>query len=182
MQIDSIPDGDDPKLRNGWIILSPKKSFSVYATTSKEKTEWMLHINNCIEKLTNRAKRLATSTNVAPQWIPDRNADTCMRCRKAKFTVVNRRHHCRKCGFVICGDCSKNKYLLKSQADEPVRVCDVCYTALQSTGGDYRYESAFDWLNYRIICFCLFQMMIILIRQVKVEPKISSKIPKQAVK
>ncbi len=136
MKIDSIPDGDDPKLRNGWVILSPQKSFSVYATTSKEKTEWMMHINNCIEKLlnTSRPKRI-NSTDVAPQWIPDKNADTCMRCRKAKFTVVNRRHHCRKCGFVVCGDCSKNKFLLKLQADEPVRVCDICFVALVSSGG-----------------------------------------------
>jgi hypothetical protein len=138
MKIDSIPDGDDPKLRNGWIILSPQKSFSVYATTSKEKTEWMMHINNCIEKLINGSRsRRALSSDVAPQWIPDRNADMCMRCHKAKFTVVNRRHHCRKCGFVVCGDCSKNKCLLRSQANEPVRVCDICFEETKKSGGKY---------------------------------------------
>jgi len=31
--------------------MSPKKTFCVYATTSKEKIEWMTHISNCIEKL-----------------------------------------------------------------------------------------------------------------------------------
>ena len=31
--------------------MSPKKSFGVYATTAKEKIEWMTHISNCIEKL-----------------------------------------------------------------------------------------------------------------------------------
>lgn len=118
------------ELRNGWVILSPKKSFCVYATTPKEKTEWMTHLNNCIEKLSNGKK--SASTETAPQWIPDRNADTCMRCNKAKFTVVNRRHHCRKCGFVVCGDCSKNKFLIRSQAAEPVRVCDVCFVSLNN--------------------------------------------------
>ncbi len=28
---------------------------------------------------------------VAPQWIPDKETETCMRCRIAKFTLVNRR-------------------------------------------------------------------------------------------
>lgn len=33
--------------------MSPKKTFCVYATTSKEKFEWMSHISNCIEKISN---------------------------------------------------------------------------------------------------------------------------------
>ena len=41
------------ELRNGWLIMSPKKTFCVYATTAKEKIEWMTHISNCIEKLSN---------------------------------------------------------------------------------------------------------------------------------
>ena len=39
------------ELKNGWLIMSPKKTFCVYATTSREKIEWMTHISNCIEKL-----------------------------------------------------------------------------------------------------------------------------------
>lgn len=39
-------------------------------------------------------------------------------------------HHCRNCGYVVCGDCSKNKYLLQSQSDEPLRVCNQCYEML----------------------------------------------------
>ncbi len=135
--------------------MSPKKSFCVYATTSREKTEWMTHINSCIEKLSNRkAFDPMKSVEVAPQWIPDKEADICMRCRHAKFTVVNRRvfifinegnflfyyiyyafimkHHCRNCGYVICGDCSKNKFMIPSQSDEPLRVCNSCYAILSN--------------------------------------------------
>lgn len=130
LQIKPIPDGDDPKLRNGWLIMSPVKSFSVYATTAKEKEEWITHITNCIQKL-NEGR--TSKNNLAPQWIPDKEADTCMRCNKTKFNVVNRRHHCRKCGFVICGDCSKKKYLLKLQSNEPVRVCDKCFETLSNS-------------------------------------------------
>lgn len=41
-------------LKNGWQIISAKKSFAVYAATRTEKAEWMAHINKCIQDL--RAK------------------------------------------------------------------------------------------------------------------------------
>ena len=38
-------------LKNGWQIISAKKSFAVYAATRTEKAEWMAHINKCIQDL-----------------------------------------------------------------------------------------------------------------------------------
>jgi hypothetical protein len=38
-------------LKNGWQIISTKKSFAVYAATATEKAEWMAHINKCIQDL-----------------------------------------------------------------------------------------------------------------------------------
>ena len=38
-------------LKNGWQIISPKKSFAVFAATPTEKAEWMAHINKCIADL-----------------------------------------------------------------------------------------------------------------------------------
>src|SRR4051812_11432728 len=114
--------------------MSPKKTFCVYASTSKEKIEWMTHLSNCIEKLSDGKKPPAGSI-VAPLWIADKDADVCMRCNATKFTMVNRRHHCRNCGLIVCGDCSKHKYLLPAQSNEPLRVCNFCYNALVSSGG-----------------------------------------------
>jgi hypothetical protein len=34
--------------------MSPKKTFCVYATTAREKIEWMTHISNCIDKLSSK--------------------------------------------------------------------------------------------------------------------------------
>ena len=44
------------ELRNGWMVMSPKKTFCVYATTAREKIEWMTHISNCIDKLSSKIK------------------------------------------------------------------------------------------------------------------------------
>ena len=43
--------------KNGWQIISPKKSFAVYAATPTEKSEWMAHINKCIADLLATGKR-----------------------------------------------------------------------------------------------------------------------------
>ncbi|KAJ9458769.1 Lateral signaling target protein 2 [Diplonema papillatum] len=39
------------------------------------------------------------------QWLNDREVRSCMLC-VAPFTVVRRRHHCRKCGGIFCRACS----------------------------------------------------------------------------
>lgn len=67
-----------------------------------------------------------------PIWIPDEQAPYCMleQCHKA-FSYTNRRHHCRKCGFVVCGSCSSHTAVLESgEGAAPVRVCDNCFREL----------------------------------------------------
>lgn len=51
--------------------------------------------------------------------------------------MINRRHHCRNCGNVICGNCSKNKFLIPSQSKTPVRVCDTCFEDLGTARTNY---------------------------------------------
>ncbi|XP_046860101.1 pleckstrin homology domain-containing family F member 2-like [Xenia sp. Carnegie-2017] len=120
---------DDEVLKHGWQIISQKKSFAVYAATATEKAEWMAHINKCITDLLSKTGK-QPSTEHAAVWIPDNEASLCMLCRKTKFTTLNRRHHCRKCGGVVCGDCSTKRFLLPQQSSKPLRVCDKCYSEL----------------------------------------------------
>ncbi|XP_014365563.2 pleckstrin homology domain-containing family F member 2 isoform X1 [Papilio machaon] len=120
---------DEGQYRNGWLIRTASKSFAVYAATATEKEEWMAHIEKCIEDLLRKSGKQPPSEHAAV-WVPDNEAAICMHCKKTQFTVLNRRHHCRKCGSVVCGPCSSKRWVLRGQSDKPLRVCLQCYDDL----------------------------------------------------
>lgn len=62
-------------------------------------------------------------------WKADSSADACTLCF-TKFTIFHRKHHCRKCGAVVCQQCSMHKRFLKHvDAHRDVRICDDCFAA-----------------------------------------------------
>ncbi|KAF8420531.1 FYVE zinc finger-domain-containing protein [Tirmania nivea] len=50
-----------------------------------------------------------------PEWQPDYLVRNCPICG-SPFTLFFRRHHCRKCGRVVCAQCSPNRLTLASSA------------------------------------------------------------------
>ncbi|CCF58690.1 hypothetical protein KAFR_0F00930 [Kazachstania africana CBS 2517] len=57
-------------------------------------------------------------------WI---DSDACMICSR-KFSMLNRRHHCRSCGGIFCQDHSSHFIPLPDLGIyEEVRVCDNCF-------------------------------------------------------
>jgi len=136
VKLETLEDDDQTGYKNGWLICSRGKSFAVYAATATEKQEWMAHINKCIEDLLKKSGKLKSDIHAAP-WVPDNDASKCMHCKTVEFSILVRRHHCRKCGRVVCNDCSNKRFLLPEQSKKPLRVCLQCYDELsrqQSVG------------------------------------------------
>lgn len=61
-------------------------------------------------------------------WIKDEEVNDCMVCKVSKFNLINRRHHCRRCGRVVCGLCSQKFTLIQNV---PKRTCDDCFRQLE---------------------------------------------------
>nr|XP_053652901.1 uncharacterized protein LOC128702615 [Cherax quadricarinatus] len=61
------------------------------------------------------------------EWVPDAEVRKCPICDTAIFSMFCRRHHCRRCGRVVCGSCSQHKTAVQGYDDLFVRVCSECY-------------------------------------------------------
>nr|XP_026489638.1 zinc finger FYVE domain-containing protein 26 homolog isoform X2 [Vanessa tameamea] len=63
------------------------------------------------------------------QWVEDYTADRCMVCKISIFSMIIRRHHCRRCGRVVCQGCSRNKMQVPTYpSGVKFRVCEDCFT------------------------------------------------------
>ncbi|KAF0990838.1 hypothetical protein HZS_6109 [Henneguya salminicola] len=110
----------------------------VCAYSQSDKINWMGRIR---QKANERREMLGISKppETAAVWIPNSGAKTCMCCKKYEFSVIRRRHHCRKCGIVVCGPCSTNKIVIENMNQEQsMRVCLNCFK--QSLMKDQRPE------------------------------------------
>ena len=126
-------------------LTSPIRSFTVRASSVRERNSWLDAINTAIEDHASRkatffnnnansdsnSNRIECKLGVAPPvWVPDRRVTMCQKCA-VEFTVLVRRHHCRSCGHVVCSSCSSNKAPLRYLEFDSARVCDPCYEALE---------------------------------------------------
>lgn len=68
------------------------------------------------------------SAHSAPEWA---DGEVCNRCRVA-FSLVQRKHHCRACGQVVCNQCSgKTSTLPKFGIEKEVNT--IPYLSLKTT-------------------------------------------------
>jgi len=124
-------------------VTSNVRGFTVRASTVDERNDWREAIMSAIEENQNKKASFLTVDQLnpltrmegelgdtAPVWIPDQRVTMCQVCSN-EFTLVNRRHHCRACGKVVCSQCSANKAPIKYRQYEAVKVCSSCFDALK---------------------------------------------------
>ncbi|KAH0789472.1 putative Rho guanine nucleotide exchange factor [Histomonas meleagridis] len=112
--------------KNAVELRQKNKSFRMNLPTPKSKTLILEAFDKLLEQ-SNLDKKELELKGFAPVWIPDDQAPYCMLC-KAKFSFINRRHHCRYCGDCICKNCFNNKIPIPGRGSELVQVCPKCYT------------------------------------------------------
>ena len=67
-----------------------------------------------------------------PRWQPDHEVNDCPICKRP-FSFLFRRHHCRKCGRVVCNECSPHRITIPRQyivhppgtLEEPLSPSDI---------------------------------------------------------
>lgn len=87
------------------------------------------------------------------EWTLNEEANECMCCLVMTFSMFNRRHHCRRCGRVVCGNCSTKKLQITQYGDIPVRVCDDCFKTTDDTRSSIRSDYSTKSGSY--ICWVL---------------------------
>ena len=60
-------------------------------------------------------------------WVPDAEVRKCPVCGVTIFSMFSRRHHCRRCGRVVCSTCSQHRCVVQGYGELYVRVCLDCY-------------------------------------------------------
>ncbi|CAG8559215.1 189_t:CDS:2 [Ambispora gerdemannii] len=107
----------------------------------------LLQPTGIVAGISSKLNASATSTST---WEHDGDVHDCRRCNR-KFGLWIRRHHCRKCGQVVCDRCSTARVELPptqlsydpsgsasdsnpSQASQLHRVCDSCYKSMGFPG------------------------------------------------
>ncbi|XP_059488715.1 WD repeat and FYVE domain-containing protein 3 [Neocloeon triangulifer] len=76
---------------------------------------------------------MAEQPGRADHWLKDEGAESCVGCG-VKFSLYERRHHCRNCGQLFCSKCSKfESEISRLRILKPVRVCQGCHATLRSS-------------------------------------------------
>uniref|UniRef100_A0A9J8DBW7 FYVE, RhoGEF and PH domain containing 4a n=1 Tax=Cyprinus carpio carpio TaxID=630221 RepID=A0A9J8DBW7_CYPCA len=114
-------------------VSGKERTLELQASSEQDKESWIKDL-----KISELGKR-------APRWIRDNEVTMCMRCKEAFNALTRRRHHCRACGYVVCGKCSDYKAPLEYDGNRINKVCKDCnsiLTVLNFTSSPSQIEAA----------------------------------------
>ncbi|CAI8042398.1 FYVE, RhoGEF and PH domain-containing protein 6 [Geodia barretti] len=137
MEVVDMEEGGQPVVRNeplSFTVTSKERAIHLVASSPEEKDEWIQALQRAISDLLLVHHHLTSSKLLpgaglgsrAPVWVPDTHVTACQLplCNK-KFSLIERKHHCRQCGRVVCSGCSvERRYLIYLQKEG--RVCNAC--------------------------------------------------------
>ncbi|XP_011866537.1 PREDICTED: uncharacterized protein LOC105561295 isoform X2 [Vollenhovia emeryi] len=106
-----------------------KKSLDFRVSLQRDGTENKAHRNISQPNLEAENDEFIMPVNVPTkeEWIPNDRARECNCCKAVIFSMFNRRHHCRRCGRVVCAMCSQHRMQVAGYPSSMlVRVCDDC--------------------------------------------------------
>uniref|UniRef100_A0A8C4S4L3 FYVE, RhoGEF and PH domain containing 1 n=1 Tax=Erpetoichthys calabaricus TaxID=27687 RepID=A0A8C4S4L3_ERPCA len=132
-----------------FIVSGKQRSLELQTGTEEEKRDWIQAIQATIQmhvqtletlKVLNSSLREEDYTppnspntdlgKRAPTPIREKEVTLCMKCQESFNSITKRRHHCKACGYVVCGKCSEFRARLLYDNNRPNRVCIDCYTML----------------------------------------------------
>lgn len=124
------------------MVLVARGKVSAFASGDIRKLSWIS--SYLIEQAWKEMAQTLTEANFSntmeileaepPKWLPDSASSSCMLCSIRFHPIICTRHHCRFCGGIFCGECTRGRSLLpaKYHLRDPQRVCDVCCVRLES--------------------------------------------------
>ncbi|KAI9223720.1 Dbl homology domain-containing protein [Blastocladiella britannica] len=134
---------------NGLSVRTKVKSFVLIPDSRKEQQAWLSAFATAISEYKvppvnalhlqpplhpNRTRAPTLRVPAAPFWEPAESAQSaCPFCEQKWHSLLRRRHHCRACGAVACGDCCggarATELSITAATDSTVaRVCPPCFT------------------------------------------------------
>ncbi|KAM3089300.1 hypothetical protein ACMFMG_000904 [Clarireedia jacksonii] len=86
---------------------------------------------------------------IVPRWQPDAEVTKCPICHTA-FGWLNRKHHCRKCGRVVCNSCSPHRITIPYQyivqpPDHPSPYSSITYNRLLDPQAEGRINNSLEF-------------------------------------
>ncbi|KAG6611448.1 RUN and FYVE domain-containing protein 1 [Phytophthora cinnamomi] len=90
----------------------------------------------CLNRLQGIVEDLRMSSQLYIQratWVKNNERTTCNLCTR-NFHALRRKHHCRRCGEVVCSDCSTVETIdLPAIGYSKLRLCKVCSIRARTT-------------------------------------------------